>query len=199
VIHHGVTPLPRSQQAAAELKKQLRREYLLYVGMRPPFKNFDGLLHAFREAGLQDSFDLLLLGGGSLTPAEKALIDKLELSGCVVSLPRVSDEVLAEAYAGATLFVYPSLSEGFGFPPLEAMSVGCPVLASRIPSTLEVCQDAPMYFDLNDQESFRRELLRALNDTEARQMSIARGREVVAQYSWTKCGNETLAFYRDCQ
>ena len=199
VIHHGVTPLPRSQQAAADLKKLLRREYLLYVGMRPPFKNFDGLLHAFREAGLQDSFDLLLLGGGSLTPAEKALIGKLELSGCAISLPRVSDEVLAEAYAGAALFVYPSLSEGFGFPPLEAMSVGCPVLASRIPSTTEVCQDAPMYFDLKDQESFRRELLRALNDTEERQRSIARGREVVAQYSWTKCGKETLAFYRDCQ
>lgn len=199
VIHHGVTPLPRSPQAAADLKKRLRRDYLLYVGMRPPFKNFDGLLHAFREADLQDSFDLLLLGGGPLTPAEKALIDKLELSSCVVSLPRVSDEVLAEAYAGATLFVYPSLSEGFGFPPLEAMSVGCPVLASRIPSTQEVSQDAPMYFDVKDQESFRRELLRAVNDGDARQRSIARGREVVARYSWEKCGKETLAFYRDCQ
>jgi glycosyltransferase involved in cell wall biosynthesis len=199
VIHHGITPLRGSPEAAAELKKQLRRDYLLYVGMRAAFKNFDGLLHAFRQAGLQDCFDLLILGGGSLTPAEKALIEKLELNGCVISLPRVSDELLAEAYAGASLFVYPSHNEGFGFPPLEAMSAGCPVLASRIPSTTEVCQDAPIYFDLKDQESFSRELLRALNDAEARQRSIARGGEVAAQYSWTKCGKETLAFYRDCQ
>ena len=199
VIHHGITPLRRSLEAAADLKKQVRRDYVLYVGMRAWFKNFEGLLHAFREAGLQDSFDLLTLGGGPLTPAEKELIDKLELSGCVVSLPRVSDELLAEAYTGAALFVYPSHNEGFGFPPLEAMSADCPVLASRIPSTLEVCQDAPMYFDPKDQESFRRELLRALNNSEARQRSITRGREVAAQYSWAKCGKETLAFYRDCQ
>lgn len=199
VIHHGVTPLPRSPESAADLKKRLRRDYVLYVGMRPPFKNFDGLLHAFREAGLQESFDLLTLGGGPLSATEKSLIGKLELTGCVVSLSSVSDELLAEAYAGATLFVYPSHNEGFGFPPLEAMSVGCPVLASRIPSTTEVCQDAPIYFDPKDQESFRRELLRALNDEELRQRSVARGREIAAQYSWTKCGKETLAFYRDCQ
>ena len=61
------------------------------------------------------------------------------MSDCVVSLPMVSDDLLAEAYAGAKLFVYPSLSEGFGFPPLEAMSVGCPVLASRVSSIPEVC------------------------------------------------------------
>jgi glycosyltransferase involved in cell wall biosynthesis len=199
VIHHGVNPLPRSAEAAASLRRQLRRDYVLYVGMRAAFKNFTGLLHAFHETRLHDSFDLLVLGGGPLTVQEKTLIASLEMSDCVTSLPIVSDELLAEAYAGAKLFVYPSLNEGFGFPPLEAMSVGCPVLASRVSSIPEVCQDAPFYFDPMDQGSFNRALPQAINDEAARQRAVERGREVAAQYSWEKCGRETLALYRECQ
>src|ERR1035437_4583808 len=70
-----------------------------------------------RESGLQDSLDLLVFGGGPLTPAETVLITELGLSNCVSSIREASDELLREAYAGAKLFVYPSLCEGFGFPP----------------------------------------------------------------------------------
>ena len=66
-----VSPLPRSPEAAASLRKQMRRDYVLYVGMRAAFKNFDGLLKAFHETRLQDSFDLLVLGGGPLTAGER--------------------------------------------------------------------------------------------------------------------------------
>lgn len=199
VIHHGLSPLPRSSEAAAALRKQLRRDYVLYVGMRAAFKNFDGLLKAFRETKLHESLDLLVLGGGPLTDQEKALISGLEMSDCVSCMPVVSDEILAEAYAGAKLLVYPSLNEGFGFPPLEAMSVGCPVLASHVSSIPEVCQDAPFYFDPLDQGSFERALLQASGDEEARTRAIERGTEVAAQYSWERCGAETLALYRECQ
>ncbi len=199
VIHHGLTKLPRSPEAAAGLRKQLRRDYILYVGMRDAFKNFDGLLQAFHDTGLLESFDLLLLGGKPLTAAEKERIASLGVGDCVISLPAVSDELLAEAYAGAKLFVYPSFSEGFGFPPLEAMSLGCPVLASRIPATREVCLDAPLYFEPEEQNSFNRELLRAIDDEAARQQSVRRGTEVANQYSWEKCGQQTLALYRQCQ
>jgi glycosyltransferase involved in cell wall biosynthesis len=199
VIRHGLSPLPRSAQAAANLRGRLRRDYVLYVGMRAAFKNFAGLLKAFHETKLHRSLDLLVLGGGPLTAQEKALIASLEMSDCVTCLPIISDELLAEAYAGAKLFVYPSLNEGFGFPPLEAMSLGCPVLASRVSSIPEVCQDAPFYFDPADQDSFNRELVRAMSDQDARKQVIKRGREVAAQYSWEKCGQETLALYRACQ
>ncbi len=197
VIHHGLSPLPRSAQAAANLRNLLRRDYVLYVGMRAAFKNFDGLLQAFHDTKLCDSLDLLVLGGGALTARENARIASLGMRDCVLSLPMVSDELLAEAYVGAKLFVYPSLNEGFGFPPLEAMSVGCPVLASRVSSIPEVCQDAPFYFDPEDQGCFNRELLRGINDEDARKRVIERGREVAAQYRWEKCGQETLALYRD--
>ncbi len=199
VIHHGVTRLPRSPEAAAQLKRHLRRDYVLFVGMRHKFKNFHGLLQAFRDTKLYDSFDLLALGGAPLNEEELSLISHLGLNGSVICLPKVSDEILAEAYAGAKLFVYPSFNEGFGFPPLEAMSLDCPVLASRIASIREVSQDAPFYFDPTDQDSFGRELTRAIGDDEQRRRAIERGRDVVAQYSWEECARQTLSLYRECQ
>jgi len=199
VIHHGLTKLPRSREAASELRNLVRRDYLLYVGMRDAFKNFHGLLQAIHDTKLYDSLDLLVLGGSALAVEEKGLISKLGLEGCVISMPGVSDQLLAEAYAAAKLFVYPSFNEGFGFPPLEAMSLGCPVLASHIPAITEVCHDAPLYFDPTDQTSFNHELLLAIGDETARRQSIERGWEVSAQYSWSKCGEETLALYSECQ
>jgi glycosyltransferase involved in cell wall biosynthesis len=199
VIHHGVTLLPRSPQAAVLLKGHMRREYLLYVGMRAKFKNFHGLLQAFHDSRLHESYDLLVLGASPLSEQEKTLIASLSLGDCVICLPKVSDAMLAEAYAGARLFIYPSFNEGFGFPPLEAMSLDCPVLASQIPATVEVCGDAPLYFDPADQAAFSRELLRAAGDEGARRQAIERGREVASRYSWAKCGEETLGLYRACQ
>jgi glycosyltransferase involved in cell wall biosynthesis len=199
VIYHGVARMAPCSKAAAELRTRLRREYILFVGSRAAYKNFSGLLQAFHDAGLKDSLELLVLGGGPLTPEQRALIDKLGLTDSVISMPIVSDGTLAEAYAGAKLFVYPSLCEGFGFPPLEAMSVGCPVLATHVSSIPEVCLDAPFYFDPQDQASFTRALLHAINDEDERRQAIEKGSAVAARYSWTKCGEETLALYRECQ
>lgn len=199
VIHHGLTPLPRSEQEAEFVRGKMRRDYILYVGMRASFKNFDGLLLALRETKLCDSLDLLVLGGGPLNSREKALIKKLGLENSVHSWATVSDSLLAESYAGAALFVYPSLNEGFGFPPLEAMSLGCPVLASYSSSIPEVSQDAPFYFDPANQNSFHQQLLTAITDTAGRDRAVRRGKEVAAGYTWNSCGEKTLALYRDCQ
>jgi glycosyltransferase involved in cell wall biosynthesis len=199
VIHHGITRMAPCTEAAGMLRTHARRPYILFVGSRAPYKNFNGLLKVFRHTGLQDSLDLLVLGGGALTEEQKALIGELRLSHSVICLPKVSDDILAEAYAGARLFVYPSLCEGFGFPPLEAMSVGCPVLASNTSSIPEVCLDAPFYFDPQDEASFARALLSAINDEEARRLAIEKGSKVAARYSWTTCGQQTLALYRECQ
>ncbi|HUI83602.1 MAG TPA: glycosyltransferase family 1 protein [Candidatus Binatia bacterium] len=199
VIHHGLSPLPRSAAAAASLRRLVRRDYILYVGMRTAFKNFHGLLQAFRETRLFECCDLLALGGGAVTEEEKRTISGLGLEHCIRFEAGVSDELLAEAYAAARLFVYPSLNEGFGFPPLEAMSLGCPVLASRIGSTVEVCDKSPFYFDPGDQTSFHRELLRAVTDYDARSRSVELGRSTVSRYRWQTCGQQTLALYRECQ
>ena len=199
VIHHGLTPLPRNSEAAAKLREHHKRPYILYVGMRAAFKNFAGFLQALHDTGAWRTHDLLFLGGGEFSTAEKDLLAKQCPMATVSAIPKVTDDVLAEAYAGARLFVYPSLNEGFGFPPLEAMSLGCPVLASQVSSIPEICGDAPFYFDPAQQGSFHDGLRRALEDEPARQEAIAAGRQVVAMYSWDKCGEQTLSVYRQCQ
>jgi glycosyltransferase involved in cell wall biosynthesis len=105
VIHHGLTQLPRSFEAESQWQRIRRRDYLLFVGMRPGFKNFDGLLRVFQSTKLHECFDLLVVGGAPLTSEERSLIDKSGLKQSVRWLAKLSDEMLAEAYAGATLFV----------------------------------------------------------------------------------------------
>lgn len=199
VIHLGLTNLPRSRKTAEELRARMRRQFLLYVGVRNFHKNFAALLQAFHDSRLFQDFDLLALGGGPFTVAEKAAISSRGLARSVTCIPAVDDELLSEAYAAATLFVYPSLSEGFGMPPLEAMAAGCPVATSRVTAMPEVCQDAPFYFDPYDVGSIASALLQGVTAGDERSCAIAKGKCVAARYSWEQCGAETLAAYRECQ
>ena len=194
-----MSQLIRSQPAAAKLRALLRRNFLLYVGGRHAYKNFDRLLAAFHSARLNTDYDLLAVGGGPLTTGEAGIVARLGLGNSVICIPEAPDSLLAEAYAAATLFVYPSLSEGFGMPPLEAMSAGCPVATSRVTAIPEVCGDAPFYFDPADTGSIANALTRAVSQEEERRTAIARGRAIAAGYRWEKCGAETLAVYRDCR
>jgi len=199
VIYHGLTRPVRCSKAAEELGKLVRREFLLFVGHRAYHKNFAGFLKAFRETGLHKAFDVLALGGGAPRPDELALMRDLEVAENVISVPTASDGLLGEAYAGARALVYPSLWEGFGIPPVEAMSVGCPVVACNAGAVPEVCRDAPFYFDPQDESSLGTALLRAVSDEAARARAVQRGREIASGLCWEKCGAETLAFYRECQ
>jgi len=92
---------------------------------------------------------------------------------------------------------YPSLSEGFGLPPLEATQLGCPVLGCNTSCLPEICGDAPFYFEPNSSESLTEALRSAVCDETARAQAIARGRVVASQCSWEKCAEQTLALYRD--
>ncbi len=198
VIHHGLSPLSRSTKAADELKEKIRRDYLLFVGSRALYKNFPLLLRAFRDSGVSESHDLLVIGGGALTREEHAILAELGIASAVIAISRAPDALLAEAYARASLLVYPSLYEGFGFPPLEAMSLGCPVVVARSSSLPEVCLDAAFYFEPANGDSLTTVLARAISDTTARAFAVKRGKEVVARFSWQSCSAATLDFYRYC-
>ena len=199
VIHHGLERLPGSVAAATALRARIPAEYLLFVGSRAAYKNFNNLLRAFRATGLHRSMMLLVAGGGPLTAEERALAEQLEITSSLVVFPQLADTLLAEAYAAATMLVYPSWCEGFGFPPLEAMAAGCPALVSNTSSLPEICRDAPFYFDPKDEGSLEQTLLTATNDEPARLRARERGIRVAAQYSWQKCGDQTLGLYRECQ
>src|SRR5439155_12052756 len=102
------------------------------------------------------------------------------------------DEMLALLYRNAAAFVYPSLYEGFGIPPLEAMSVSCPVIASKTSSIPEVVGDAGEYFDPGNMESIRSAIESVLESPTRRDELVMKGRARCAQFSWARCAGETL-------
>lgn len=193
LVYHGLDPIPE----AASFTDGDPRSYLLYVGSRSAYKNFSALLSAFVAAPAADKLRLVVAGGGPWTSSEQAAIAGSGLNGRVTLLPRVDDAALAGLYRGAELLVYPSLYEGFGLPPLEAMSAGCPVLVSRTSSLPEVCGDAAHYFDPALEGSLRAELDRLLADPMLLRATIDAGRAQAGRYTWEAAAAKTLAVYRD--
>jgi glycosyltransferase involved in cell wall biosynthesis len=194
VVHHGVTPVAKG---TAEQGDDEGRPYVLYVGSRSAYKNFLALVRAFAAAEAARDMRLVLAGGGAWSAEEHAAITGLQLERRILLLPRVDDARLGRLYSGAALFVYPSLYEGFGLPPLEAMSAGCPVLVSRSSSLPEICGDAPHYFDPAIEGALELELGRLLNDRELLRSKVHAGRAWAGRYTWETAAQRTLAAYRE--
>ena len=191
VVYHGFSPLPLPVDDGPELAEP----YLLYVGSRTGYKNFGLLLEAFSRGGLAGYYRLLAVGGGPFTPAEHKRIASLKLGSSISVVPKADDRTLARAYRDAALFVYPSLYEGFGFPPLEAMSLGCPVLVNQTSSLPEVCGNAAFYFETADPGELSRCLTSILTDSDARSAKREMGEERVRLYDWGRCARRTLNIY----
>jgi glycosyltransferase involved in cell wall biosynthesis len=192
VVYHGFSPL----LSAPDDKAGKIDPYLLYVGSRASYKNFGLLLEAFFRSGLAGSYRLLAVGGGEFTAAERERIAELRLAPSVSVILRPDDATLARAYRDAALFIYPSLYEGFGFPPLEAMSMGCPVLINRTSSLPEICGDAAFYFDSCDAGELSQSLTTTLADKQALALKRSLGAQRVGLYDWNRSALNTLHVYR---
>ncbi len=187
VLGEGL-PLSRAFQGAP---------YFLYVGQRSGYKNFARLIAAFAASPrIRRDFRIVCFGGGPLTDEEHALSASLGLNESHVSQIAGSDEQLAMAYRHALALVYPSLYEGFGLPPLEAMSASCPVLSSNSSSLPEVVGDAGIAFDPNDTDAIGEALERIANSADLRKDLIQRGHKRRQLFSWDACVRETLGVYR---
>ena len=195
VVHHGFTPL-RPAPSLAEPTVDSAQPYLLYVGSRAEYKNFTLLLNAFALSRLATGYRLMVVGGGPFSPEEQAKISSLGVAGQVTLIAKADEATLAQAYRGAALFVYPSLYEGFGFPPLEAMSLGCSVLVYRTSSLPEVCGDAAFYFDHADAEDLSRALVSTLQDASGRAGKRQLGEQQVRRFDWNQTAAQTLDIYR---
>jgi glycosyltransferase involved in cell wall biosynthesis len=171
--------------------------YFFYVGNRAVYKNFETLVKAFASAPrLAENFQIVCYGGGPFTDGERAAAAALGLRQDALVHLTGGDDVLGAGYAHATAFVYPSLYEGFGIPPLEAMSAGCPVLSSNTSSLPEVVGDAALSFDPKDVEALRDGLLRVAESSELRADLVRRGHVQRALFSWERCVQQTLEIYR---
>ncbi len=174
-----------------------RQPYILYVGVRGGYKNFDRMLRAYAaSARLKDQFSLVCFGGGPFNADEQAIISTLGLTPDSVVQMSGSDDLLAQLYANAALFVCPSLYEGFGIPPLEAMAFGCPVACSNTSSLPEVVGDAAELFDPTDIAAMGLAMEKVVLSAERSRQLVALGQARIKLFSWEKCAADTLAVYK---
>ncbi len=172
------------------------RPYLLYIGYRPFYKNFGGFLIAYAMSKtLRRDFDVICFGGSPFSTAELKQFSTYGLTSTQIRHVQGDDTVLANLYTNAAVFVYPSLYEGFGIPPLEAMICKCPVACSDRSSIPEVVGDAAELFDPSDPESIVSALERVVYSRDRAQTLVQRGVERVKQFTWENCVEQTCAIY----
>ena len=193
-------PRDEASRAATLSKHNLQqRSYFLVVGTLEPRKNVETAVRA--HAGLPEAirrrFPLVLVGmrGWLTSRLEGELKAPVECSE-VRPLGFVTDDELADLYSGATALVYPSVYEGFGLPPLEAMACGTPVITSNVSSLPEVAGDAAVMHDPMDTDAHRNAMKRFIDDEEFWLEKAAASLKQAALFSWEKCANETIAVYR---
>lgn len=172
--------------------------YIISVGTKEPRKNLKRLLAAFSAMpdALRRRFPLIVVGGaGWLLDDWAQLISRWGLRNQVRTLGYVPQEDLPVLYSGAALMAYPSLYEGFGLPPLEAMGCGCPVLTSNVSSLPEVVGDAACMVDPLDVDALSAAMVRILQDPGERDGMRSRGMERAKGFHWDRCAYLTFGAY----
>ena len=197
VVHHGINPLPRfSDQDLAEFRcrHDLEAPFLLHVGAIQKRKNIMRVVEAFER--LNSQFRLVLAGSAGYGAEE--IMARIESSGARQRIHvhgYVDDNLLARFYRTATALVFPSLEEGFGFPVLEAMSVGLPVVTSNRSSLPEVSGGAARLVDPESTDEIEAGIEEVIVDQDVRRRLIRQGRARAAEFNWIKAAQETLSVY----
>lgn len=190
-----VTPLANSLNTEPG-DDPVGRPYVLFVGGRGGHKNFARFVGVWAEMrAIRDNFLLVCFGGGRFTESEQRTIAQLGLSHSIVWMSG-SDVLLASLYAHAQALVYPSLYEGFGLPPLEAMHYDCPVVCSNSSSLPEVVGDAAVTVDTADPEALANGIAAAIGDPALRARLIPAGRAREAGFTWDRTAALTVESYR---
>ncbi len=170
-------------------------DYLLYVGKRGWYKNFTRFIQAYSKSRfLKENLNIVAFGGSEFTQAENELFADLKIQEKVLFMTG-GDDKLASLYSNATALVYPSLDEGFGLPPLEAMSLGCPVIASNTGSIPEICKENAVFFDPYNLESIRDTLETSLIDTKLITRNVASGKKHALNFTWASTIENTNNLY----
>lgn len=196
VVHHGFDEfVPRTDSQRSDAPSS--RPFLLYVGQRGGYKNFIGFLKAVASSiRLSSDFDIVAFGGPQFSANELKVMSTLGFSESQVQQKSGSDDLLGCFYSSARAFVYPSLYEGFGIPPLEAMAHQCPVICSNTSSIPEVIGSAGEYFDPRDLDDMRQAIESVVYSDTRIGLLRKSGSERLNGFSWKKCTQETLNIYK---
>lgn len=198
VVHNGISesfhcPPLRGDPALEKCLKdfELPPEYILSIGNKKPHKNIARLV----EAWCKSSINIPLVLKSDFDPHLLELAEAHHKKHNLHFLRFVPNELLPAIYAGAKLFVYPSIYEGFGLPPLEAAACGVPVIVSKCSSLPEVMRDCAQYVDPSNTEDMSKMLEAALHASPEQEERIRKGLELVKTYSWAKSAQSTHALY----
>ena len=189
-------------QETEEIRRRLNIEddFILFVGTIEPRKNLPTLLRAFEKIITATSLrpQLVIAGGeGWMMEEFLNLAGGAHIKGRIRLTGYVNDDELRALYSSCHVFVYPSLYEGFGLPPLEAMACGAPVVTSRIPSIVETVGSAASLVDPRDVNELSASIVELLTDENKRQYYSAAGLAHAAGFSWEQTARETLEVYRE--
>jgi glycosyltransferase involved in cell wall biosynthesis len=191
VIHNGVAenfaPVGLERINAFLVRHHIEKPYYLFIGPREWYKNFLLLLDAFQLMSNASEYCIVSPHGDNLENEFR----NHPAAAAVLITGRLSDDELVTAYCGAIALIYPSLNEGFGLPPLEAMACGCPVISSNIKVLEEVCGDAAMFVSPDSPEALSR-AMQAFQNQAKRLDYIQRGLERATTFTWTKTASQLL-------
>jgi len=186
------------KKPAAKIKPLLAEPYFLYVGNAYPHKNIDMLVSAFRKYRADNpshTTRLVLVGNEDYFYWRlMRRVEKEAMKNDIVFFGSANDAQLVNLYANATAFVFPSLMEGFGLPALEALSLGCPILASDIPIFHEILGDAVTYFDPKNPDDIAAKLAES-STGKIKKPSV--DASFFTRYSWQKMARDTLSLYEN--
>lgn len=190
VIYHGYTPVSQFGKGAAPVDGR----YVLFVGKRGGYKNFDTLLKAFAIVAERDRDLSLVCTGRPFTADERRTINAAGLAS-LVKQHMFSTTQLGALYAGAECFVFPSKLEGFGMPILEAFSAGTPAALSDASCLPEIAGDAALYFNPDDPADIAASIMRIIENPEERTRLTAAGKRRLSDFSWKKTAEMTAEVY----
>lgn len=202
VIYLGVDKIYHPIDNKSEIRGELERKYnidspfILYVGTLEPRKNIPALFKAFSKLRKRMDYKLVIVGmkGWKYKRIFKT-IKELQLEKHIIFTGYVSEEDIVKFYNIAEVFVYPSIYEGFGLPPLEAMACGCPVITSNTSSLPEVVGDAGILVDPNDIEGLSDKIYEVLSNEDLRNELSEKGPERAKMFSWQKTAKQTWEIY----
>ena len=199
VIYHGssLCKIKDLKIFNSDFLDKVPKYYLLFVGNRNGYKNFDFYIKSAYKLLIDDKhLNLVCAGGQNFNNEEIELFDQLKIINKIFYFD-VNDEKLSYLYSNALAVVFPSLYEGFGIPILEAFSCDCPVILSDSSSFPEVASDAAVYFEPGDQESILNAIQKVIYDKKFRDELILKGENRVKEFSWDKTASQTVEVYKN--
>jgi glycosyltransferase involved in cell wall biosynthesis len=205
VVHLGIDKAFRPSSGSDERVSARGRwdfdgqQVLLHVGNNWFYKNLEGIIRALAvlRAGSRQGGPVLVKVGKGLTVEQRRLALELGVAGRIREVGILSDEELADIYRAADVLVFPSLWEGFGWPPLEAMASGTPVVCSDRGSLAEVVGDAAVIVNPQEPEAIADAVNRVLIDDNLKQSLIRKGLQRAKQFTWERAAEQTFQVYRE--